>query len=167
MLFRSGSLSPADSVQGLEAPEGAQAGDTVAGRFIVEFRSASAARVASRNVGDGLIASFGSAIQGFVADLTPAEYESLASDPNVAGIEPDRVVDVSVDQPGPTWGLDRIDQRALPLNSNYSYSGDGTGVTAYVIDTGIYSGHQQLAGRVRSGFTAISDGRGKIGRAHV
>ena len=155
-----GSLSTADSVQGLEAPEGAQAGDTVAGRFIVEFRSASAARVASRNVGDGLIASFGSAIQGFVADLTPAEYESLASDPNVAGIEPDRVVDVSVDQPGPTWGLDRIDQRALPLNSNYSYPGDGTGVTAYVIDTGIYSGHQQLAGRVRSGFTAISDGRG-------
>ena len=47
--------------------------------------------MASRNVGDGLIASFGSAIQGFVADLTPAEYESLASDPNVVGIEPEEV----------------------------------------------------------------------------
>jgi len=155
-----GSLSTADSVQGLEAPEGMQAGDTVAGRFIVEFRSASAARVASRNVGDGLVASFGSAIQGFVADLTPAEYESLASDPNVIGIEPDRVVDLDIDQSGPSWGLDRIDQRSLPLNSTYSYTGDGTGVTAYVIDTGIYSGHQQLAGRVRSGFTTITDGRG-------
>ncbi|MGA1362414.1 MAG: S8 family serine peptidase [Ilumatobacteraceae bacterium] len=155
-----GALSTADSVAGLEAPDGADAGDVVPGRFIVSFRNASSARVASRNVGNGLIAAFSSAIDGFVADLDPAEYESLSSNPDVLAIEPDRVVELDVDQSGATWGLDRIDQRALPLNSTYSYTGDGTGVTAYVIDTGINAAHEQLAGRVRSGFTAVNDGRG-------
>ena len=155
-----GLISSADSVTGLDAPDGAQEGDVIPGRFIVSFRTASAARVASRNTGDGLIAAFSNAIDGFVADLTPAQYDVLSNDPNVVAIEPDTVVFADTDQSNATWGIDRIDQRALPLSSTYSYTADGTGVTAYVIDSGIRATHTEFGGRVRPGFTAVTDGNG-------
>ncbi|MEX7509342.1 S8 family peptidase, partial [Acinetobacter baumannii] len=63
-------------------------------------------------------------------------------------------------QSNPDWGLDRIDQKALPLNSAYSYLQTGSGTTAYIVDTGILSSHQEFSGRVLSGYTAISDGNG-------
>lgn len=155
-----GLISSADSVTGLDAPEGAKEGDIIPGRFIVSFRTASAARVASRNTGDGLIAAFSNAINGFVADLTPEQYDSLANDPDVVAIEPDAVVFPDTDQSNATWGLDRIDQRSLPLTSKYSYTSTGAGVTAYVIDSGIRATHTDFGGRVRSGFTGVSDGNG-------
>ncbi|MEY4392172.1 MAG: hypothetical protein RLZZ544_881, partial [Actinomycetota bacterium] len=155
-----GLISSSDSVTGLDAPEGAQAGDIIPGRFIVSFRTASAARVASRNTGDGLVAAFSNAIDGFVADLTPQQYDALSNDPNVTAIEPDAVVFPDTDQSNATWGLDRIDQRTLPLTSKYSYTSTGAGVTAYVIDSGIRATHTEFGGRVRPGFTAVSDGNG-------
>jgi subtilisin family serine protease len=63
-------------------------------------------------------------------------------------------------QTSATWGLDRIDQRGLPLNNTYSYNTDGSGVDVYIIDTGIRASHNQFGGRVTSGYTTISDGRG-------
>jgi hypothetical protein len=68
--------------------------------------------------------------------------------------------------PGPvsrtaaSWGLDRIDQAALPLNGTISTSQNGSGVTAYVIDTGVRPDHADFGGRVTSGFTSITDGNG-------
>ena len=155
-----GLISSSDSVTGLDAPAGAEEGDVIPGRFIVSFRSAAAARVASRNTGDGLIAAFSNAINGFVADLTPAEYDALSNNPDVVAIEPDSVVVADADQSGATWGLDRIDQRSLPLSGRYSYTADGTGVTAYVIDSGIRATHTEFGGRVKAGFTGVSDGNG-------
>mgnify|MGYP006275937405 CR=1 FL=1 len=60
----------------------------------------------------------------------------------------------------PAWGVDRLDQRALPLDGRIVETGVGTGVTAYVIDTGIRADHAQIAGRVASGYTAVDDGNG-------
>ena len=63
-------------------------------------------------------------------------------------------------QSGATWGLDRIDQRTLPLNGAYEYDSSGIGVTAYVVDTGVFANHDELGGRVQAGFDGIGDGRG-------
>ena len=100
------------------------------------------------------------ALKGFSVRMSEQQANRLAQDPRVAFVEEDGEVTASVTQTGATWGLDRIDQRDLPLDGNYTYNATGTGVKAYIIDTGIRATHTQLAGRVISGFTAINDGQG-------
>ena len=56
--------------------------------------------------------------------------------------------------PVASWGLDRTDQRALPLNNTYSYVTTGSGVDAYIVDTGVLSTHNEFVGRIRAGFAA-------------
>src|SRR5215213_502914 len=100
------------------------------------------------------------AIKGFSVRMPEAQAAKLANDPRVAFVEEDGIVSLGATQTGATWGLDRIDQRDLPLNSTYNFNATGAGVTAYIIDTGIRATHVDLAGRVISGFTAINDGLG-------
>ncbi|MEY4147284.1 MAG: hypothetical protein RL278_840 [Actinomycetota bacterium] len=150
----------ADIVTGLSVPSNAQVGDIVPGRYIVQFASNTASAVAAASLTSGPITTFSNAINGFVANLTTSEVAALQSNPNVVGLEPDRIVMASTDQPTPGWGLDRIDQRVLPLNQKYTYTTSGVGVTAYVIDSGINSTHTDFTGRIKSGFTVISDGNG-------
>ena len=100
------------------------------------------------------------AIKGFSVRMTEERAAKLADDPRVAFVEEDGIVSLGATQTGATWGLDRIDQRDLPLDGNYTFNATGAGVKAYIIDTGIRATHTQIAGRVISGFTAISDGLG-------
>ncbi len=100
------------------------------------------------------------ALKGFAVQLTEKQAARLAADPRVAYVEPDQMIESVATQSPATWGLDRIDQRDLPLSNSYTYNQAGQGVHAYVIDTGIRVSHQEFSGRIGNGFTAITDGQG-------
>jgi serine protease len=105
--------------------------------------------------------TYSSSINGFVVESKSVKHvEALLKDPRVAHIEADQVVSIGATQNNATWGLDRIDQANLPLDSSYTYDYDGTGVNAYVIDTGVRISHNQFGNRAYSGYTAINDGNG-------
>ena len=97
-----------------------------------------------------------SALKGFaVGNLPDAAVEALQRNPRVASIERDGIVTVNgTETPAPSWGIDRIDA-AIGLDNSYTYPNNGTGVTAYIIDTGINSGSSEFTGRVLTG-AAIS-----------
>jgi subtilisin family serine protease len=103
---------------------------------------------------------YGNALAGFAVSASPKAIERLLRDPRVAYVEEDGYAELSATQSNATWGLDRVDQRDLPLNGSYVYNYLGTYVRAYVIDSGIRASHQDFGGRVLSGATAINDGRG-------
>ena len=95
-------------------------------------------------------------IKGFAATLPPQALEGLRRNPNIASITPDAMMyAVGTQSPVPSWGLDRIDQTNPSLNNSYTYPNDGSGVTVYIIDTGILYGHQEFGGRASFGFDAF------------
>jgi subtilisin family serine protease len=100
------------------------------------------------------------ALKGFAARLSADQADALTNDPRVEYVEQDQAFHTLATQTPATWGLDRVDQRDLPLNNTYTYNQTGQGVQAYIIDTGMRATHQQFTGRVGNGFTAINDGNG-------
>ena len=95
------------------------------------------------------------ALNGFAVEMTPEEAEALSQDFRVAYVEEDGIVTADATQSNPPWGLDRIDQRNLPLNAIYTFNWTGSGVRAYVIDTGIRTTHTQFGGRASNVFDAF------------
>ncbi|WP_256452038.1 S8 family serine peptidase [Methylobacter sp. S3L5C] len=91
------------------------------------------------------------ALKGMAVHMSARQAAKLANDPDVALVEQDGVVHADTTQTTATWGLDRIDQTNLPLSTDYSYANSGTGVTAFVIDTGIRITHQEFGSRATWG----------------
>ncbi|TXI51075.1 MAG: S8 family peptidase [Lysobacter sp.] len=147
----------------------------IAGRYIVVLKE-NAARLSSEAAGKArvpniaralaaghgakLLRSYEHALRGFVVDADDRALAKLLADPRVAYVEEDGYADLGATQTGATWGLDRIDQPALPLNGNYIYDTAAANVHAYIVDTGIHPTHSEFVGRLGNGFTAINDGRG-------
>jgi len=98
-----------------------------------------------------------SVLTGFAGSISDVALQALRTDTRVVRIEADGITTAYATQTPATWGLDRIDQRALPLDTSYTYASTGTGVTAYIVDTGIRYDHAEFGGRATYGFDAMAD----------
>ncbi|MEV6366163.1 S8 family peptidase [Micromonospora musae] len=129
--------------------------DTAVGRDSV---SDNAHRLTGRH-GGSVARTYEAALRGFEARVDEKTAARIAADPAVAYVEQNHTVSIADTQPNPpSWGLDRIDQRNLPLNSSYTYPNTASNVRAYIIDTGIRFTHNDFGGRAVSGFDAIDGG---------
>ena len=133
------------------------------GRYIVTLRDATpdSRAVAVAQVGRlggrlGFVYSY--ALKGYSATLPVAAIGKLLGDTRVVAVEPDGIMRADTTQSGATWGIDRTDQRNLPVDGLYHYTATGAGVKAYIIDTGIRFTHTQFGGRAVSGFDAVDGG---------
>ncbi len=102
------------------------------------------------------------ALNGYAVGMSEAQARQLAADPAVKYVVEDGIVSINDTQTNATWGLDRIDQRDLPLDTTYTYNVDGTGVNAYILDTGILTSHTDFGGRAQVGTDTIGDGQNGI-----
>jgi len=100
-----------------------------------------------------------SSIKGFSAEMSDEDARAMSEDDRVAFVEQDAEIFLAADQANAPWGLDRMDQRAIPLNTNYTYEGTGSGVHAYILDTGIRPTHNEFGGRASIAFDAVGDGQ--------
>ncbi|HEX8687369.1 MAG TPA: S8 family peptidase, partial [Pyrinomonadaceae bacterium] len=116
------------------------------------------ARGLARAHGGSAVATYRHALRGFSARMSEQAAEALAHDPRVAFVEEDAVVEMaSTTQTNAPWGLDRTDQRDLPLSTTYTYAETGAGVHVYVIDSGIRTTHQEFGGRASVAFDNVGD----------
>jgi subtilisin family serine protease len=142
----------------------AASGDVIPGRYIVTLKSTtnqSAKAGVLSILGTSVIAKFTEVFTGYTADLTPAQLAALESNPAVLNIEQDQIITINSDQSDPPWGLDRIDQSDLPLNQHYVDRSNGTGVTAYVVDTGI-APHTEFGNRLVVGRNYVGNLNGDL-----
>ncbi len=153
----------------------ADASTIIPGRYIVAFKDGAGVAAVDAAIAEAQVAAaategsgavevhyrYESALLGFAASMPASSLEALKKNPNVVIIEPDQVITLSATQSPATWGLDRIDQRNLPLNNSYSYANTGAGVKAYIIDTGILFSHSEFGSRAVSGYDAVDGGTGR------
>ncbi|NJP31641.1 S8 family peptidase [Micromonospora thermarum] len=132
-------------------------GDTVGAagsstaRTAVPDRAAKLVKRYGGTVGD----VYSAALTGFSATMNPGQARRLAADPAVAYVEQDKVLTATATQTNPPWGLDRIDQRNLPLSRSFTYPNTASNVRAYIIDTGIRTTHTQFGGRATWGTNTV------------
>jgi subtilisin family serine protease len=139
--------------------------DAIAGQYIVVLRDDVAADAVSKSVGrvagladSSQVSRTFKVIPAYAARLTADALDSVRNDPDVAYVEQNAVIRLNTvhDVSGGPDGLDRIDQRQLPIDGQYNdFDRTGAGVDAYIVDTGINATHNEFTGRVGNGFDSI------------
>ena len=140
----------------------------IVGRYIVVFKNsvsnpASEAANIMRGLNGQVHHTYTSALKGFSVTLPDAALQAVRNNPLVDYIEQDQTVSLNQlasPQNQATWGLDRIDQVDRPLDSQYYFNSTGSGVNAFIIDTGIRSDHVEFTGRLMPGYNVIADTNG-------
>ncbi|MEV6963118.1 S8 family serine peptidase [Streptomyces sp. NPDC051207] len=167
------SALPAQAAGGPIQYEGAA--NAVAGSYIVTLKADEAkagsaeGRAVAKKYGAEIERTYTKALNGYAIEASETEAKRLAADPAVASVAQNRTFTITATQPSPpSWGLDRIDQRSLPLNSSYTYPDTaGQGVTAYIIDTGVRITHSDFGGRASYGYDAVdNDNTAQDGNGH-
>ncbi|MFJ9678598.1 S8 family serine peptidase [Streptomyces sp. NPDC101194] len=155
--------------------ENAGAPGAISGSYIVTLDEAAAdadsarGRALAKEYGAEIKKTYRAALNGYAVELSAAQAKKFAADPAVESVVQNRTFTVSGTQPSPpSWGLDRIDQKNLPLNQSYTYPDNGgEGVTAYIIDTGVRITHSDFGGRASYGYDAIdNDNTAQDGYGH-
>jgi subtilisin family serine protease len=143
---------------------GTEKATAIDGRYIVKLRDGAttadlnSVREDAQAGGGKVHDTYAKVIKGFAASIDESALDDVRSNPDVEFVEVDQKVTIDATQSPVTWGLDRIDQRNLPVDNSYTYNATGAGVTAYIIDTGIRFSHQDFGGRAVSGFDAVDGG---------
>ncbi|MEV0989876.1 S8 family peptidase [Streptomyces sp. NPDC049949] len=141
--------------------------NAVPGKYIVTLEKGVDAAKAATKLGLKPTFVYTSAMNGFAVPLTPLQLQIVRVSLGVKSVEEDASVQSiptptsapGMRSPSSSWGIDRIDQKNLPLDGNFTAQGNGAGVTAYILDTGIDYAHTEFGGRATFGFDAIGDGR--------
>ncbi|MGW0390363.1 S8 family peptidase [Streptomyces sp. NPDC003042] len=155
--------------------ENAGAAGSISGSYIVTLNDSAArstdarGKAVAQRYGAKIDKTYSAALNGYSVEVSEAQAKRLAADPAVKSVAQNRTFTVDTTQPNPpSWGLDRIDQRGLPLNQSYTYPDTGgEGVTAYIIDTGVRITHSDFGGRASYGFDAVdNDNTAQDGHGH-
>lgn len=152
----SGDLQPLRQVNDISAVPFERSEDYVILKVDASRASAVARELSAATGTDAAVVGKNDASTTFVV---PASAAQALADTSGIVATPDTPVRATAQQnPVPSWGLDRLD--SATLDNSYNYLSTGAGQYAYVIDTGVYSGHNEFSGRVTPGYTAVSDGKG-------
>jgi aqualysin 1 len=167
-------LAPSAEEEGIRIPEGAR---LIPGSYIVVLNDEDPLRPSGLTVpimavdmaaryGGTVSYVYENALRGFAVSMSEKAAQKLAGDPRVAYVEQDQIMEAIATQTNATWGIDRIDQRMLPLNRTFNYNNQGgVGVRVYVIDTGIRTSHAEFGSRARVSFDAFG-GNGQDCNGH-
>ncbi len=164
VLVSFGAVSPAAAGNRTAAPA-AKGSRFIEGQYIVTLKPGVEAKAFAKGSGIATKYVYDKALNGFTAKLSLTQVAALKRNPNIATIEQDQVMALATTQSGATWGLDRIDQRNLPLSGTYNYVATASTVNAYVIDTGIQTSHPQFGGRAAVAYDALG-GNGQDCQGH-